>query len=217
MHTILVAEQSLEMPKFIEMRNLVSSYVPNVPDFTCANAIREASRQYFRSTHSYVLEIDTLLEANERNGFIDILGCPYDVEFVAMLGARLGDNKHIDVVTHLPTVQLLSRPNKLKVISRKEFYVHPTPKTDEEIILSVAVRPSFNADELDDNVYMENEEELRIGAIAILKSQVNTEWYSPEEVSYYKAEFNQMISQKKVDIQQSYSDANVGTNIPNYL
>jgi hypothetical protein len=218
MRTTLVVEQSLEMPKFIEMRNLVSAYVPNVPDFVCANAIREASRDFFRSTHSYKVTIESSLEQDLRNGFIDVLGFEYALEYVALLEAKIVDGKDLIVTNKLPRYDLSqSEPTHIQPINRSEYHVYPIPEKDLDLDLVIAVRPSFTSEGISDNAYIENEEEIRTGAIAILKSQINTEWFSPEEVPYYKQQFNTLINQKKVDEQTNTASTVVEHNIPRYL
>jgi len=198
------------MAKFEELHTLVSAYAPNVPDFVAGNAIREAARQFFRKTHSYIVCTPVGLSEGENIGVVE----PYeaDIEILATLSIEL-DGEPITVKTALPHyVNQSGKPRYYIGDTKDQVMFYPTADKPYDMVARIAVRPSFTATELDDELVSENEEALRYGALMILKSQVATEWFSPEEISYYKNLFDQQINQKRIDALKRFT--NVTPTVP---
>jgi len=109
------------------------------------------------------------------------------------------------------------KPTTLYGDINKTITGYPVPDKDYDYQLTAAVRPSFDAEGIDGAALGENEEAIRFGALAILKSQINTSWYSPDEVQYFKQMFNDQVNQKKIDIYTDTSAMVVDMDIPSFL
>jgi hypothetical protein len=198
------------MAKFAELRSLVSAYAPNVPDFVAGNAIREAARRFFRATRSYTVEVDVPLLAGLNIGELDLFN--NSIEIVSIL--KVDTLKQVERV---PEATATGTPRYFIGADRLNIKVYPTPSIGVVLSAVVAVRPTFNATDLDDALVSENEEALRYGALEILKSQVATEWHSPEEIQYYGNLFTQQINQKRIDVHKRYVDSTLTVSFPSYL
>lgn len=188
------------MAKFTELHTLVSAYAPNVPDFVAGNAIREAARRFFRATRAYTVSIDIPFCAGLALAEIDLFDDA--IEVVSTLKVDT-----LEKIDHDKDTTTTGTPRYFTGEDRRNIKVYPIPNADLVLCATIAVRPTFTATELPDEVVSENEEALRYGALEILKAQVATEWHSPEEIRYYGNLFTQQINQKRIDIHKRYIES----------
>ena len=66
-------------------------------------------------------------------------------------------------------------------------------------------------------MFDDNAEAIRWGALAILKKQPGTGWFSPEEVTYYENLFLDAKNQKAAEITHGNMPNNMKMEIPSFL
>lgn len=203
------------MIAFDSLSTLVAPYVPNVPAFTAANAIREAARDFFRHVFAFQQEIEISVIDGEAKYPIE----PDDnfVEVVSILSVKRSDS---DILTHLSRdehSQSKGRPRGYVGEHNKTLKLIPIPDKEEYLTVTLAVRPKFTAPAMDRDVYEENAEALRFGALAILKKHPGTEWFSPEEVPYYENLFLDAKNKKADEVRLGNMPNNMKLEIPSFL
>ena len=72
------------------------------------------------------------------------------------------------------------------------------------------------SEEIEDSVFGVNAEGLRWGALAILKKQPGTDWFSPAEVSYYEDLFLDAINKRAYEVRLNNMPNNMRLDIPSF-
>lgn len=191
------------MARFDELRQLVAAFAPNVPDFVAANAIREAARMFFRQTQSYKVDIEVALCERVNDVLFDLF--EDEVEVVSFLSAEHDEFDKLALITSPASANTIGKPRYLLPLNKSTGKVYPTPDKDYYITVKASVRPKFDAASIDDEVFSENEEALRYGALSILKAQNQTDWFSPEEVQYYTDLFKKEVNKKVIEAHNAHS------------
>ena len=93
----------------------------------------------------------------------------------------------------------------------------PIPKEDEELTVTVAVRPTFSAPVIDRCAFDDNAEAIRWGALALLKKHPNTDWFSPDEVAYYENLFLDAKNKKADEVRLNSMPNNMRLEYPSFL
>ena len=203
------------MVAFDSLTTLVAPYAPNVPAFTAANAIREAARDFLRHVFACQREVSVCVTAGEAK--CEVYADDFDTEVVSILEIKRSDS---DVLIQMPS------DNRDTVSGKPTHYIgkfdravklFPVPKEDEELIATIAVRPTFSATGMDDYTFEDNAEAIRFGALAILKRQPNTAWSSPSEVPYYENLFLDAKNKKAEEITHANMPNNLRMEIPSFL
>lgn len=203
------------MVSFESLTTLVAPYTPNVPAFTAATAIREATRDFLRHVFAYQMEIEISVEAGEAKYKIE----PYDVntEVVSILEVRRSDSDVLIQSQYDPRNTHSGKPSHFIGTFDRTIKLLPMPDADEELTVRIAVRPTFSARTIESSVFDDNAEAIRWGALAILKKHPNTEWFSPDEVAYYENLFLDAKNQKAAEITLNNMPNNMRMDIPNFL
>ena len=203
------------MVTFDSLSTLVAPYTPNVPAFTAANAIREAARDFLRHVFAYQREIEICVIEGEAKYKIE----PYDAhtEVVSILEVKRSDS---DVLTQMQKENrdtYSGKPSHYIGTFDRTIKLFPVPNKDEELTVTIAVRPTFQAPIIDRAVFDDNAEAFRWGALAILKKHPGTEWFSPEEVPYYENLFLEAKNKKAEEIRLGNMPNNMKLEIPSFL
>ncbi|MGE6418039.1 hypothetical protein ACQKDY_09945 [Alteromonas macleodii] len=203
------------MVTFDSLSTLVAPYAPNVPAFTAANAIREAARDFLRHVFAYQREVEVYVYEEESKYEIDL--CNDDIEIVSILEVKRSES---DVLTQMKKDirdTCIGRPSHYIGTFDRKIKFHPAPNKDEELTVTVAVRPTFQAPVIDRAVFDDNAEAFRWGALAILKKHPGTGWFSPEEVPYYENLFLEAKNKKAEEIRLGNMPNNMKLEIPSFL
>lgn len=203
------------MVTFDSLFTLVAPYTPNVPAFTAANAIREAARDFFRHVFAYQREIEICVIEGEAKYKIE----PYDAhtEVVSILEVKRSDSDVLTQMTKGNRDTYSGKPSHYIGTFDRTIKLYPVPNNDEELTVTIAVRPTFQAPIIEREVFDDNAEAIRWGALAILKKQPGTGWFSPEEVTYYENLFLDAKNQKAAEITHGNMPNNMKMEIPSFL
>ena len=203
------------MVTFDSLFTLVAPYTPNVPAFTAANAIREAARDFFRHVFAYQREIEICVIEGEAKYKIE----PYDAhtEVVSILEVKRSDSDVLTQMTKGNRDTYSGKPSHYIGTFDRTIKLYPVPNNDEELTVTIAVRPTFQAPIIEREVFDDNAEAIRWGALAILKKQPGTGWFSPEEVTYYENLFLDAKNQKAAEITHGNMPNNMRMEIPSFL
>lgn len=202
------------MPQLLDMVTLVAPFTPNVPAFTAAGAIREAARHFFKETFAYQLELEVEVEPGVSKYPIDLF-CT-DVEIVSTLSLKNEDGKPLSHLPKEPEREVEGTPTGYIGSFDRNIIFHPTPKEAQTLKVTVAVRPRFDAEEISDEVFEIDAEALRWGALAILKKQPGTDWFSPSEIQYYESLFLEAINKRSYEVRLNNMPNNMRLEYPSF-
>lgn len=203
------------MALFNDMVTLVAPYAPNVPAFTAGNAIKDAARHFFRVVHAMQEEVSINVIAVQPE--YDITPSDSETEVVAILGVKRSDTDLLRFVQSDRHANYEGEPREYTGKFGKKIKLTPIPDKNETLTVSIAVKPAFNATQIPDLAFEENAEALRAGALSILKRHPGTEWYAPNEVSYYEQLFREAIERKAEEILLNNMPGNIKLDIPEFL
>lgn len=203
------------MRQLLDMVTLVAPFVPNVPAFTAANAIKEAARTFYGTVPALreIVEID--VEPGQAK--CDIYPTMIDAEISHIHGVKRSDFDELQYVGSLGVVETTGIPSRYTTQGKRQIHLIPTPKSAETLFVDVSIKPSFNAQYLDNDAFNEDAEILKYGAIAILKSQPNVDWSAPDEVSFYQQEFQSLMNERRIEIAHKFNDQPLQAKIPKFL
>ncbi len=203
------------MVTFDSLSTLVAPYTPNVPAFTAANAIREAARDFLRHVFACQREVSVCVTAGEAK--CEVYSDDFDTEIVSILEVKRGDSDVLVQMSADNRDTYKGKPSHYIGKFDRTLKLFPVPKEDEELTAVVAVRPAFSAVGMDKYTFEDNAEAIRFGALAILKRQPNTEWFSPDEVGYYENLFLDAKNKKAEEIRLGHMPNNMKLEIPSFL
>ncbi len=202
------------MPQLLDMVTLVAPFAPNVPAFTAANAIRDAARHFFKETFAYQMEVELDAEPGVKKYPLDLF-CS-DVEIVSTLEIKKANGKPLNHLPKEPEQDVEGSPIGYLGSFDRHVVLYPTPNEAQTLTVKVAVRPRFDAEEIEDSVFGVNAEGLRWGALAILKKQPGTDWFSPAEVGYYEGLFLDAINKRAYEVRLNNMPNNMRLDIPSF-
>lgn len=203
------------MVSFDSLTTLVAPYTPNIPAFTAANAIRESARDFFRHVFAYQQEIELCVTAGE--SVYDIDGYDQFVEVVSILEVKRGENDVLTQAQQYDKKTGTGTPRYYIGRTNRSIKLMPIPKEDEELTVTVAVRPTFSAPVIDRCAFDDNAEAIRWGALALLKKHPNTDWFSPDEVAYYENLFLDAKNKKADEVRLNSMPNNMRLEYPSFL
>jgi len=202
------------MARFDELTHMVSPFAPNVPPFVAATAIRDGARDYFRSVHAHIEEVSIVISAGQDTVIIE--PDSNGTEILAITEVQTNDYSKLKKVQSIG-VKIDGVPNSYMGVSTGTIRVAPVPKVNTTLIVKLALRPTYSATDIEDELLSSNEDGIRYSALARLKRQPATDWYSPEEVGYYQSLFDQEVGQKRIAIMNGGLSGNITMKIPDFM
>lgn len=183
---------------------LVTPYCPNVPDFVFEGAILECARDYFDKTKSWIVQGSLTAPAGTNLFTID--APESNMVVVSIDSVELVDSgQQLEPVPQVNNFPVQSTPTCYALLRRDTIKLYPTPKSSTNLTINIAVKPTFAATEIDDQIFEDNAEAIKNGTIAILKRQVGTDWYDPEAANYFQRQYELGIGDKKLEMQTNFN------------
>ncbi|WP_017445806.1 hypothetical protein [Gayadomonas joobiniege] len=170
-----------------DMRYLVTPYCPNVPVYVFEQAFLECARDYFHNTHAYesTQTMNTVIGQFEYS-------VQSSVDETSIIQVNDIRNEGGD------SVQFVS-------IGQAKFKLIEQPLEIKPLTLSVILRPTISASEMNDGEFEENEYALRVGTVAKLKQQIGSDWYDPKGAVNFERKYQLAIGAKKNEIANRYN------------
>lgn len=78
--------------------------------------------------------------------------------------------------------------------NRQDIVMHPTPTVVGTLIVAAALKPSIDAEDLDDDVFSQHINDVAHGALAGLMAMNKTDWNNPDAAREHRATFNSRVS-----------------------
>jgi hypothetical protein len=203
------------MPQLLDLVTLVAPFAPNVPAFTAANAIREAARTFYGAVPALTEFVEVETEVGVMD--YDIYSSYVDTEVTAILGVERSPFDKLTYVSDVGRVQSDGKPYRYTTLRTRQVRLLPTPNSVETLRIQVALRPTFDASEIDDEAFNYDAEIIKYGAISILKSQPNTDWSAPQDAAYFRRDFEGMMNDRRIEIAQSHNTEQLTANVNNFL
>lgn len=199
------------MAKFADLVPLTRSETPLVPDFTVENAIRRAAIQFCEQSLAYRARM-TPINYTAKN---KITLPPYDEAIVfRIINARVGTNRlKIVTVADLDDINpnwesdVGSAATHIALINPTQAYL--TPKGNGPLYLTVALKPSTAATEIEDFVYEEWSEAFMHGALSRLLQMPEKPWTNRPSAEYHEIEFRRLVQEARVR-----ADKGFGNSVP---
>tara|TARA_R110002167_G_scaffold91458_1_gene246096 strand:- start:168002 stop:168583 length:582 start_codon:yes stop_codon:yes gene_type:complete len=193
---------------------MVAPFASTVPPFVAANAIRDGARDYFRSVHAHTGEVTITILAGSDRAIVE--PDSDETEILAISEVKFNDFNVLRKVQSIGC-EISGPPSAYMGIGNSTIRVSPIPKVDTNLIVKLALRPTFAATEIEDEILLNNEEGIRYAALVRLKRQPSTEWHSPSEVEYYSSLFNQEVGQKRIEMLNGGLDGNLTMKIASFM
>lgn len=185
------------MANLLDLNSLVNAYCPNVPSIVVSSALRECARDYFSQVSAYKKEINLSVLDGQASYLLEV---DPELEIVSIESARYDQYDVLVSVLEFPKVERSGKPYSFTTNGKREIILFPTPDSNHTITVTVSVRPAISATSLDDSIYTENQEGLRYGTLLRLKSQPQTDWFSPNEVAHYDNKYQSAIAQRRIQL-----------------
>ena len=203
------------MARFDDMARVLKPFAPNLPDFTGGNALRDAARRYFQEVHAY--QVDDFIGVIPGISGYDVDDPDDNVEVVSVLGLQRSEWDKLSPLSQPPSYRVTGQPRHFYGHRSEQIRVFPEPEKAETLTVIYAVRPAFDAEEMDTKVMQDNIDALKYGALAILKGQPQVEWSAPDEVGYYQQLFDQEVNARRIEAMTSGVSYQTTAQIPDFL
>ena len=166
------------MASFELIHPMIRAVIPaSIPKFTMTDAVREAARTFCT---------DTAL-AQEQHTITTEVG-------VKSYSLVIPDESISNVVVLSAEVDEKPYTDRYFCPNTETILFEPVPRDIEDIVLTIAVKPSLSANDLGYSIIEEYAEVLRDGALSVLYSQAGSEWFEPNAANLYKARFESSIN-----------------------
>lgn len=167
------------MANYTDFTSLVSNFAPNVPPFVVARAAQQCTQDFFGRTTEFQEDIIVNTIVGQRTYALMPITSDTFVNLVLSVIDQRG--RAIPYCQQADKLTLSVIPDSLQALTVK-----------------LALCPTIEATEIPDSLFFRHSIPFRNGLLAILKSQIGTEWYSPVEAVNYQRIFEQDITQTKI-------------------
>lgn len=169
----------------------VITQIPTAPDFVITRSFNRTARRFCDATTAYRYK-EVLTQAAHDS---TITLTPPEQTAVAAVHFIKWGNKKLSPATdkYLATIgenRLTGRPDFFVWRDGNDIELHPSPQTEEEVVVEVSLRPTFGATEIPDWFAEKYYETLIAGTCAEMSRTPDTEFYNPELFKVMEAYFN---------------------------
>ncbi|TQV82859.1 hypothetical protein [Aliikangiella coralliicola] len=188
------------MASFDSLVLRVKQECPSLMDITATSAVRDAVREFLRSTEVWQTEIEYTLPGN--TAFLDLSTLlPTDAEVMRISSAFAAGiplrKATPDTLLKAKNRFVSSSTPRLILQRLLTFEVFPVNSVATEIKLNVILRPSKSSNYIDDAVLDEWEEGFAAATLFKLMMQPKKPWTNPESASFYRGRYFTNLSQAK--------------------
>lgn len=170
------------------MIRLANANCENVPSFIFEAAMVDAARYYFDKTHSWI-ESGVITTIPQQNTYI-LDSSDVNEKSIISIKSIKDENSKIE---------------RFDSLLRNQFRLYQVPTSAKELHFEVVIRPAWDATEIPNDVFEQNQEALKYGVIFELKKQRNTDWHDPQGAVDFENKFERAISAKKLEIATAYN------------
>lgn len=172
----------------------VMPYVMGCPSPTVDTALIDVSREFCTRAKTWVVERTLTIPAVQNLHDFPILAGEELVK-VARYTVNGKDHDKIMDVADLPTDWQINTPTTeaLYQKSATEFLIFPAPALTDVVVLTLYLRPSLDATEIDDVTFNEHAEDIASGARANLQRMPRQPWTDLQQASIDGMQFERSI------------------------
>jgi hypothetical protein len=183
---------------------LVIPYLQGAPDVVIKAALSRAATDFFARTHLWRQELTPINTVADRAEIT--LTPPSRSVIESVLWAALDSSELVHTDDRFVSPSVLTqrgRPQVFWVVGDTRLRLHPIPDTIYALRVSVALKPAFDNDEVDDWIFDTWADALVDGTIWYLADIPNKHWSDPALAQVHKARFDRAIANAKTrDLRQ---------------
>lgn len=179
--------------------------LPGCTSFAAANELRRAAQEFCGRTRVWRVDLDpTITNAKEDTYEFELED---DWLLCKVLAAKL-DDADLNILT--PSDDLRGATGILP-LDQTQFTLFPQPGAKQRVYITAALKPSNEADGVEDYVFDHYAEKIAYGAKARLMMRPNKPYSDPAMAERFEEKFEQAIADATWNAAKAYSQAPLRT------